>query len=209
MARRTTSSKVSTVAKAKRGVKAAGPGARGEPLPFRIGHGWDLHRLEAHPPLGAGRPMIVGGVRIPDPPPGSWREGTAGPVGPVAHSDGDVLYHAVTDALLGALCLPDIGQLFPDTSKDNDGRDSADFLREAVRRVHGAGYLVGNVDTTVVLQRPKISPFKEQIRANIAGLLEVPVSCVNVKGKTHEKVDAAGEARAIIAHVAVLLMARR
>ncbi len=181
------------------------------PLPMRIGHGWDLHRLEPRPPVGKGRAMIVGGVKLPDPTPGGgggWGVGERGgaPVGPVGHSDGDVLYHAVTDALLGALGQQDIGQLFPDTDPKHEGQDSAVFLEEAVRRVHVAGYVVGNLDTTVVLERPKIGPHKERIRANLARLLGVPPDRVNVKGKTHEKVDSVGEGRAIEAHACVLLL---
>ncbi len=181
------------------------------PPPVRIGHGWDMHRLEPRPPVGKGRAMIVGGVVLPDPTPGGgggWGVGERGgaPVGPVGHSDGDVLYHAVTDALLGAIAQQDIGQLFPDTDPRHDGQDSAVFLEEAVRRVHAAGYVVGNLDTTVVLERPKISPHKERIRANLARLLGVGVERVNVKGKTHEKVDAVGEGRAIESHASVLLL---
>jgi 2-C-methyl-D-erythritol 2,4-cyclodiphosphate synthase len=149
--------------------------------------------------------MIVGGVRLPDPPPGAWREGVGGPVGPVGHSDGDVLYHAVTDALLGAIAAPDIGQLFPDTDAKHEGRNSADFLAEAVRQVRAAGYTVANLDATVILERPKLSPHKPAIRANLATLLGVAPEAVNIKGKTHEKVDAVGEGRAIEAHAVVLL----
>jgi 2-C-methyl-D-erythritol 2,4-cyclodiphosphate synthase len=149
--------------------------------------------------------MTVGGVVLPDPPKGAWREGITGPVGPVGHSDGDVLYHAVTDALLGAIAAEDIGQLFPDTAAENEGRDSADFVREAVRRVRAAGFGVVNLDCTVILERPKLSPHKAAIRANLAGLLGVPVERINLKGKTHEKVDAVGEGRAIEAHVVVLI----
>jgi 2-C-methyl-D-erythritol 2,4-cyclodiphosphate synthase len=180
-------------------------------LMMRVGHGYDLHRLEPRPPVGQGKAFIVGGVILPDPPPGGgqgWGAGEArtAPVGPVGHSDGDVLYHAVTDALLGAIAQQDIGQLFPDTAKENKDRDSAEFLVEAVRRVREAGYSVGNLDTTIVLERPKIGPHKEKIRANLARLLGVGVERVNVKGKTHEKVDAVGEGRAIEAHAVVLLV---
>lgn len=170
---------------------ASAPGA-GTPE-LRIGHGYDLHRLEPPPPRGQGRPFVLGGVR---------QEHETGPVG---HSDGDVLYHAVTDALLGALALPDIGQLFPDTDPRHEGRDSADFLREAVRRVRAAGYSVVNLDCTVVLERPKIGPVKDRIRANLAALLGVGVERINLKGKTHERVDAVGEGRAVEAHAVVLL----
>ncbi len=166
--------------------------------PFRIGHGYDLHRLEPLAPAGSGRPFILGGVLI-DP------AGTFGR-GPVAHSDGDVLLHAITDALLGAIGQHDIGQLFPDNAPENDGRDSADFLLEAVRRVHAAGYRVGNLDCTVILEKPKLSPHKSSIRGKLASWLAVPEAMVNLKGKTHEKVDAVGESRAVEAHVVVLLI---
>jgi 2-C-methyl-D-erythritol 2,4-cyclodiphosphate synthase len=163
---------------------------------YRIGHGYDLHRLEPIGPGSRARPLIIGGVRL---------ESAAGPI---AHSDGDVLYHAVVDGLLGALALPDIGQLFPDNAAENDGRDSADFMREAVKQIHARGYEVVNLDATVVLERPRSGPLKQVMRDNLAGLLGVSVSCVNVKGKSHEKVDAVGEGRAVEAHVVVLLKAR-
>lgn len=162
--------------------------------PFRIGHGYDLHRLE---PIAAGRarPLIVGGVRLPY------------DHGPVSHSDGDALYHAVTDAILGALAQPDIGQLFPDTDPRHESQDSAVFLAEAVGRARAAGWIPINLDATVILERPKLAPVKEHVRANLARLLQVPSDRVNVKGKTHEKVDAVGEGRAIEVH-AVILLAR-
>jgi len=161
---------------------------------YRIGHGYDLHRLEALPPEGEGRPFVLGGIQI---------EHDSGPVG---HSDGDALLHAVTDALLGAIGEPDIGQLFPDDDPRHDGRDSADFLAEAVRRVAGRGLRVGNVDATVICQRPKIRPHKADIRGQLAALLQCPVEDVNLKGKTHEGVDAVGEGRAIEVHVVTLLI---
>ena len=167
------------------------------PLPaVRIGHGWDLHRLEPIGP-GGGRELVIGGVRI---------AGGAEGRGPVAHSDGDVLYHAVTDALLGALGLPDIGELFPDKAAANEGRDSADFVHEAVRRVVAAGYTVGNIDCTVICEKPRIGPMKEQVRLNLALLLGVSPDRVNIKGKTNERVDAVGEGRAIEAHAVVVLL---
>ena len=164
------------------------------PRPFRVGLGYDLHRLEPVRPDGPGRPMVVGGIRFDDM-----------VVGPVGHSDGDVLFHAVTDALLGALAEPDIGQLFPDTAPENDARDSADFLAEAARRVRHRGYRVGNLDCTVIAERPKLGPAKDRIRARLAELLGIDAESVNVKGKTHERVDAVGEGRAIEAHAVVLL----
>lgn len=160
---------------------------------FRIGHGYDLHRLEPSPPHGQGRPFVLGGVRLDH------------PLGPVGHSDGDALYHAVTDAILGALALPDIGQLFPDTDPRHAGQDSADFLIEAARRATAAGWTISNLDATVILEKPKLSSAKDAMRANIARLLGVPMDRVNVKGKTHEEVDAVGEGRAVEVHVVVLL----
>lgn len=163
---------------------------------YRIGHGYDLHRLEpiAGAPTGTlVRPLIVGGVVLE-----SDR-------GLIAHSDGDVLYHAVVDALMGALGLPDIGQMFPDKAPENSGRDSADFMTEAARRTRDAGWRVVNLDATVILERPRIGPVKNQMRQKIAELLGCDSSCVNVKGKSHERVDAVGEGRAIEAHVVVLL----
>jgi 2-C-methyl-D-erythritol 2,4-cyclodiphosphate synthase len=154
---------------------------------FRVGHGFDLHRLEPDFPL------IVGGVNIPH------------DRGCVAHSDGDVVYHAVTDAILGALGQEDIGQLFPDTDPNWKSADSRIFVEEAVKRMRAAGYVVGNLDVTVILQRPKLSPHKADIRANLAALLQCDLSQVNLKGKTHEKVDALGENRAIACHVVILL----
>lgn len=175
----------------------AEPLPQAETFPLRVGHGYDLHRLE---PLGnvsptgqPARPMVLGGVPL---------EHDRGPVG---HSDGDALYHAVTDALLGALALPDIGQLFPDTDPRHDGRDSADFLREAARRVRAMGWAPVNLDCTVILEQPRLSPHKDGMRRNIAALLGLPVDRVNLKGKTHERVDAVGEGRAIEVHVVALL----
>ena len=164
---------------------------------MRIGHGYDLHRLEPVAPAGQGRPFILGGVRI---------EHERGPVG---HSDGDVLLHAVTDAILGALGLPDIGQLFPDTDPRWEGRDSSMFLTEAGTRMRAAGYEIGNMDMTVICERPKIGPRKAEIVARIAQILGCPADRLNLKGKTHEKVDAVGEGRAIEAHVVALLAPRR
>lgn len=161
--------------------------------PVRIGHGYDLHRLELVAPAGPGRPLVVGGVRLDH------------DRGPVAHSDGDALLHAVTDALLGAIGSPDIGQLFPDNAPENEGRDSADFLAEAARRVRAAGYEPANLDATVILERPRLGARKAEIVANLAGLTGMARACVNVKGKSHEGVDAVGEGRAIEAHAVVVL----
>lgn len=157
-------------------------------LPFRIGHGFDLHRLEP------GLPLIIGGVNIPH------------DRGCEAHSDGDVLLHCVVDAILGALGLPDIGQLFPDNDPKWKGAVSSVFVVEAVRRMKAAGYVIGNLDATLILQRPKLSPHKEAIRAILCELLDADPSVINLKAKTHEKVDSLGENRSIAAHTVVLLM---
>ncbi|HZW10526.1 MAG TPA: 2-C-methyl-D-erythritol 2,4-cyclodiphosphate synthase [Phycisphaerales bacterium] len=160
---------------------------------MRIGHGYDLHRLEPLAPAGKGRPLVIGGVRF---------ESERGPVG---HSDADALAHAVTDALLGAVGEPDIGQLFPDDDPRHESQDSAVFLAEAVWRVRKAGYEVENVDATVVLERPRLKDRKSEIRASLARILGIDVERVNVKGKSHEGVDAVGRGEAIEAHAVVLL----
>lgn len=160
---------------------------------YRVAHGYDLHRLEVRAPEGKGRAMVIGGVVLEH------------DRGPVAHSDGDVLYHAVVDAVMGAIAGPDIGQMFPDNLPENDGRNSADFMREAARRMREAGWGIVNMDCTVILERPRISGVKERMRENIAQLLGMDVADVNVKGKSHERVDAVGEGRAVEAHVVALL----
>ena len=168
--------------------------ARTLPLPdLRVGHGYDLHRLEPQPPEGRGRPFILAGIRFDH------------PVGPVGHSDGDAVFHAVFDALMGALGLPDIGQAFPDTAAEWEGRDSAYFIEEARARVERAGFAVVNLDITVICEQPKLSPRKAEMTANIARLLGLEAARVNLKGKTHEKVDAVGEGRAVEVHVVSLL----
>lgn len=154
---------------------------------FRIGHGFDLHRLEP------GLPLVVGGVKIPH------------TSGCAAHSDGDVVYHSVTDAILGALALDDIGQLFPDNDAKWKNADSRIFVEAAVQKMTDLGYRVGNIDITVILQTPKLSPHKPTIKQNLAELLQCDISCVNIKGKTHERVDSIGEGRSIACHVVTLL----
>eukprot|EP00252_Welwitschia_mirabilis_P027647 TRINITY_DN9538_c0_g1_i2.p1 TRINITY_DN9538_c0_g1~~TRINITY_DN9538_c0_g1_i2.p1 ORF type:complete len:238 (+),score=31.12 TRINITY_DN9538_c0_g1_i2:86-799(+) len=157
-------------------------------LPFRVGHGFDLHRLEP------GLPLIIGGINIPH------------DRGCDAHSDGDVLLHCIVDAILGALGLPDIGQLFPDSDPKWHGANSTVFIKEAVRLMHESGYELGNLDATLILQKPKISPHKEAIKANVSELLGSNPSVINIKAKTHEKVDSLGENRSVAAHTVVLLM---
>ena len=162
---------------------------------LRIGHGYDLHRLEPAPPAGNGRPFVLAGVRFDH------------PTGPVGHSDGDAVYHAVVDALLGALGLPDIGQAFPDTDAKWDGQDSAYFMEQTRAAVAAHGHGIVNIDVTVICERPKLSPAKTRMIANIADLLGIGRERVNLKGKTHEKVDAVGEGRAVEVHVVALLAA--
>ena len=154
----------------------------------RIGFGYDLHRLEP------GRRLVVGGAHIEH------------DRGAEAHSDGDVIYHAVTDAILGALAEPDIGELFPDSDPAWQNADSARFVQEACRRMHEAGYTLGNLDIVLILQRPKLGPHKTTIRQNLANLLHCQTHQINLKGKTHETVDALGENRALACHTAVLLL---
>ena len=161
---------------------------------MRIGHGYDLHRLEARPPNGNGRPFVLGGIPLDH------------PTGPIGHSDGDTLLHAVTDAILGALGEPDIGRLFPDTDPANESMDSCVFLEEAVRRMAARSLSIGNLDATVICESPKIAPVASSIKSRMATLLDCSEDKINIKGKTHEKVDAVGEGRAIEVHVVVLLV---
>lgn len=170
-----------------------GAGTAAAPPPFRVGHGFDLHRLEPVAPAGDGRPFVLGGVLLDH------------DRGPVGHSDGDALLHAVTDALLGAIAAPDLGSLFPDSDPEWEGADSARFLAAAVARVSEAGGAIANVDATVICERPRIGPHRGRIRAKMAELLGIPVDRVNVKGKSHEQVDAIGEGRAIAVHATVLI----
>lgn len=155
--------------------------------PFRIGQGYDSHRLVE------GRPLIVGGVRIP------YEKGLDG------HSDADVLLHAVTDAVLGAAALGDIGQHFPPSDAKWKGADSALLLAEVLRLAHAKGWRVVNCDATVVAERPKFAPHMPAIRARIAELLEVDADAVNVKAKTNEKMDAVGAGEGMMAHAVVLM----
>ena len=154
---------------------------------MRVGSGHDTHRLES------GRPLVLGGVRVPY------------AKGPVGHSDGDVVLHAVTDALLGAAGLGDIGDLFPDTDPANKDADSARFVRETLTRLVSVGWKPVNVDLTIFAQEPKLGPVKAQIRENVAGLLGLAVDEVNVKAKTGEKVGAIGRAEAIGCQVVALI----
>jgi 2-C-methyl-D-erythritol 2,4-cyclodiphosphate synthase len=153
----------------------------------RIGEGWDIHALVE------GRKLMLGGVEIPH------------SKGLLGHSDADALLHAITDALLGAAALGDIGTLFPDTDAQFKGADSAVLLAEAARQVRSLGYALGNVDCTVVAQAPKLAPFKPAMRARIAQILDITVEQVNVKAKTAEKMGPVGEGLAMEARAVVLL----
>lgn len=182
------------------GPDAPHPDAPRADPPLRIGHGYDLHRLEPLPPAGGGNPLMLGGVAIP-------ADGGE-PRGPVAHSDGDALLHAVTDALLAAAALPDIGQLFPNDDPSNADRPSLDFLAEACRLVRSGGWHIANVDATVLLQSPRLSQHKHAIRARLADLLGLPHARVNVKGKSGEHVGPVGHGQAVEVHCVVLLYRR-
>ena len=155
--------------------------------PFRIGQGYDCHALVT------GRKLIIGGVDIPH------------ATGLLGHSDADVLLHAVTDALLGAAGLGDIGRHFPDTAAEFAGADSRVLLREAARRVRVAGYLVGNVDATIIAQAPKMAPHIPTMASNIAADLNVAANQVNIKAKTNERLGYLGREEGIAAEAVALL----
>jgi len=155
---------------------------------MRIGHGYDVHRF------GEGDFITLGGVRIEH------------KFGLIAHSDGDVLLHALADALLGACALGDIGRHFPDTDPRFKGADSRALLRHVVGLVHGKGFVVGNIDATIVAQAPKMAPHIEAMRANIAADLEVDVDQVNVKATTTEKLGFTGREEGIAVHAVALLV---
>ena len=152
-----------------------------------VGLGHDTHRLET------GRPLIFGGLRIEHP------RGLAG------HSDADVVLHAVTDALLGAAGLGDIGDAFPDTDPKFKGMDSSIFVKETLTRLHALGWRVGNLDLTIFAQEPKLGPLKSAIRLSVANILQVDPEAVNIKAKTGERVGSIGRAEAIGCHAAVLI----
>ena len=157
------------------------------PLALRIGEGWDTHQL------GAGRPLVLGGVTIPH---------THGLLG---HSDADALLHAITDALLGAAGLGDIGHHFPDTDPQFSGADSVRLLQAAADRVRAAGYELINIDSTIVAQAPKMAPHIAAMRSCIAAALNLAEDAVNVKAKTAEKMGPVGEGRAIETRAVCLL----
>ena len=154
---------------------------------FRIGHGFDSHRFVA------GRPLVLGGVEIPH------ERGLDG------HSDADVLLHAVIDALLGALALPDIGELFPNTDARFKGISSVELLAGVLPRVAAAGFELVNLDATLVTEAPKLQPHKMAIRERLATLLGVPLDAVNLKAKSAERLGSIGRGEGMEAHCVVLL----
>ena len=157
---------------------------------YRTGIGWDVHRL------AAGRELVLGGVSVPS------------ELGLAGHSDADVLAHAITDALLGAAALGDIGQHFPDSDPRWRGADSLQFIRRALELVTEVGYAVVNVDSTVILERPKLADYRLAIRRKLAEVLSVPLDCVSVKFKTAEKLGPVGEGLSAEAHAVVAVRRR-
>src|SRR4051812_626714 len=157
-------------------------------MTMRVGIGYDIHRVKK------GRPLWLGGIRIPS------------PLGLEGHSDADALLHAVTDAVLGAAALPDIGHYFPPSNPAIKGISSATMLTKAVQEAARKGYRVSNIDSVVIAEAPKIGPYREKMRKSMAKILKVPVASVQVKGKTHEKLGELGQGKAIAAHAVVLLI---
>jgi 2-C-methyl-D-erythritol 2,4-cyclodiphosphate synthase len=157
------------------------------PFPFRIGQGFDCHALVP------GRKLIIGGVTIPH------------KTGLLGHSDADVLLHAITDALLGAAGLGDIGRIFPDTDAQFSGADSRLLLREAYRRVIAAGFMLGNLDATIIAQAPKMAPHIEQMIGNLASDLDADPDQINIKAKTNEKLGYLGREEGIAAQAVILV----
>ena len=154
---------------------------------MRIGHGYDVHRLVE------GRKCIIGGVEIPH------------SKGLLGHSDADVLVHAVMDAVIGALCLGDIGKLFPDNDPDYEGADSIMLCTRVAKIMKESGYKIGNVDATVIAQAPKMAPYIEKMRENIARVFGVPTERVNIKATTEEKLGFTGACEGMAVHAVALL----
>ena len=154
---------------------------------MRIGHGYDVHKLVE------GRKLILGGVEVPH------------DLGLLGHSDADVLVHAFMDALLGAAALGDIGGLFPDTDPKYKGADSMALLAEVCRLIGEKGYNISNIDSTVIAQKPKLKPFIDQMKKNIADVCGIDEECVNVKATTEEKLGFTGRMEGISAHAVCLI----
>ena len=158
-----------------------------DPREFRMGVGYDLHRLEA------GKKLILGGVAIP------FEKGLSG------HSDGDILLHALTDALLGAASMGDIGEIFPPSDEQWKDADSSIFLRHARELLQGYGWRIVNVDTIIVIERPKILPYRERIRKNVAGILQIDPDLISIKAKSAEGIGPIGLGQAAEAHAAAAI----
>lgn len=156
-------------------------------MSFRIGHGYDVHRLVA------GRELILGGVHVPH------------ETGLLGHSDADVLLHAISDSLLGACAAGDIGAHFPDTDERYRGADSLALLAEVGEIVRGLGYEIGNIDATVIAQAPKLAPYIEKMRENVARTLGTDIDSVSIKATTEERLGFTGEGLGIAAHAVCLL----
>lgn len=154
---------------------------------MRIGQGWDIHQMVE------GRPLILGGLTIPF------------EKGPLGHSDGDVLIHAVIDAMLGALCLGDIGQHFPPADERYKGANSLDMLAQVKGLVAQEGYTIGNIDSTIILEKPKLAPHLESMRKILAQVLNCQLSQISIKAKTHEGLDELGKGNAVACQAIALL----
>jgi 2-C-methyl-D-erythritol 2,4-cyclodiphosphate synthase len=157
---------------------------------IRVGLGYDSHRL------GNGGPLRIGGIDVES------------DVHAIGHSDADVLLHAITDAILGSICEADIGRLFPDDAEENRNRDSVDFLREAIRRLHARGYEIGNLDCVILAEHPKMAPHIDAMRERIASHLNASIDQISIKAKTGEGVGEIGNSTAIAARVVVLVSNR-
>ena len=160
---------------------------------FRIGYGYDIHRIEPVPPRGQGRPFLLGGILVD--------EGS----GPVAKTDGDILFHAVTDGILGALALPPMGQLFTHDDPRKGSVDSAIYLTEACRQIADRGWKVGNIDVSIILETPRIQNRIPEIRQALARTLGTELFQLSVKVKTHEGIGELGAGAAVEVHASVLL----
>ncbi|HTA28720.1 MAG TPA: 2-C-methyl-D-erythritol 2,4-cyclodiphosphate synthase [Bacteroidia bacterium] len=156
-------------------------------MKFRIGYGFDVHALQE------GRPFILGGIEIPS------------PFGPLGHSDADVLIHAICDALLGAAALGDIGKHFPDTSGEFKNIDSKILLQRVVTLLKEKNYSIGNIDATVILEKPKIAPHIEAMRSALSNVMGIPVEDISIKATTNEKMGFIGRQEGVSAHAVALI----
>ncbi len=157
-------------------------------IPYKVGLGYDIHRLEED------RLLIIGGVEIP------YEKGLYG------HSDADVLIHAIIDALLGGASLPDIGTIFPDTDMQYKGADSTVLLKKVCEMVSEKGFLIGNIDSNIIAQAPKMMPYIPKMKEVLSSVMGINIENISIKAKTNEKMDAVGEKRAIEANAVVLLL---